>query len=640
MYKNSAMANIKTGLLAFFMSIFILLLPLKFGNPAVLPEASYFPRSLPTWTFFSWPPILFSLISGIILFLTIVLLLNRPHRIYRDYSNLAIPFLWIALSLVSLLGFIKSSCLDFAYLECIYLFGLTSFAFAIFRFLELASEPHRNWLIYAIVISSILIAVYGIYQYHYGLDETKNYVITNILEKGVTITSDFKNRLFDKNNLVFSTFAISNSFAAHLLLILPLCLWFVFEKTKNGFLKHALTIVFAIILFYALFLTGSRAAFLSFFCAGALLMFILPFPKKVKISCLVTGAVIVCLVTLYFTRKGSMLDTINVRLDYYQVAFKMLVDNPITGGGWGDFFHNYTFLKDLANTEAPHMPHNFVLSMGSQAGILAFLCAIAILVYPVLVVMRRIYKAHNRQFYRQFSFPLLLGWSAWSIHSLLDINIQIPATVATGILVSALMLLSNNNQPVDSDITNTHTTFTTFLNRLFFRNWVRSHLVTAQLRKAEKSNILPFKIKIGLPIVWTLLALILATTTIILSLNRISGDIALQNLNRLSSPFDITNLEFTKNKTPMKEINRSLKTCTTLLPYSPFPWAMAGNTARKRKLWKLSEKYYREAVLRSPKRAAFYYDLALAQFKLGKIKQAVLNLKMAKKLFPFKYEQI
>jgi tetratricopeptide (TPR) repeat protein len=139
---------------------------------------------------------------------------------------------------------------------------------------------------------------------------------------------------------------------------------------------------------------------------------------------------------------------------------------------------------------------------------------------------------------------------------------------------------------------------------------------------------------------WNFVALIFAAAAIILSLNRVPGDIALQNLNRLTTPFDITSLEFTKNKFSMKEINSSLKTCTALLPYSPFPWAMAGNAARERNLWSLSEKYYKEAVSRSPKRASFYYDLALAQFRLGKIKQAMLNLKTAKNLFPHKYSSI
>ena len=33
---------------------------------------------------------------------------------------------------------------------------------------------------------------------------------------------------------------------------------------------------------------------------------------------------------------------------------------------------------------------------------------------------------------------------------------------------------------------------------------------------------------------------------------------------RIDNRPDITSLDFTKNKTPMKEINRSLKTCTAL----------------------------------------------------------------------------
>ena len=451
MYNNSSKESIKTGLLLILLSFFVFILPIKLGNPAALPEISYFPISQFTWIFFPWPEILFSLISGIILLFTIILLLNYQRRTYNNHSNLIIPIIWLTLSLTGLLGLIKSTCLDFAYLECIYLFGLASFAFVVFRFLELNNKNYRNWLISAIIISSVLVAIYGIYQYYYGFDETKNYVLNNILNKA-TITTEFKNRLLDKNNLVFSTFAISNNFAAHLILTLPLCLWFVFKKINNILLKHIFTLFIAVILFYALFLTGSRAAFLSFFCACILLIFILPFPKKIKISILAAGSVIFCFAILYFSRKGSIIDTICIRLDYYQAAIQMLFNDPFTGGGWGDFFHNYTFLKKVAGMEAPHMPHNFILSMGAQAGIFALLPSIAILVFPILISIRKMYKAHNRQFYKHLSFPLLLGWSAWSIHSLLDINIQIPATAATGILITALMLLPDCNSPSNNNI--------------------------------------------------------------------------------------------------------------------------------------------------------------------------------------------
>ena len=602
-YKNKGYnsENIKIGFLIFLISLFALLLPIKFGNPAALPEVSYFPFTLSSWIFFSWPATLFSLISGFLLLLSIVLLFNRKHKIYINVPSLISLSLWVTLFLTSLMGIIQSSCLDFAYLECLYLLGLATFAITIFRLLNLNIDKYQKWVIFAIITSSILIALYGIYQYHYGLDATKSYVITNILEKGGNMSTELKARLFDKNNLVFSTFAISNSFAAHLLLTFPLCLWYISKGSESRISKYILTATFAVILLYALFLTGSRASFLSLFCAGVLLIFILPFNKKIKFSLLITGSVILCLIILYLDRKGSLLATINVRLDYYQTALQMLFKDPIIGGGWGDFFHNYTFLKKLPNTEAPHMPHNFILSMGSQAGFLAFLSATAILVYPIVIISCRIYKTHNKQFYKQFSFPLLLGWTAWSIHSLLDVNIQIPATAATGIIITALMLLPNSDTSVKCD------------------------------------NYIPYTISFT---TWNVIALILAITVIVLSFVRIPGDIALHKINSLCSPLKPNTMEFSKNKVPMKNITHSLKITTALIPYSPFPWAIAGSAARERNIWKLSEIYYKQAVIRSPKRASFHYYLAVAQFKLGEINQAILSLKVAKDLFPYKYTSI
>ena len=262
------------------------------------------------------------------------------------------------------------------------------------------------------------------------------------------------------------------------------------------------------------------------------------------------------------------------------------------------------------------MPHNFVLSMGSQAGIFALICATAILLYPLFIMTHRIYKTYDKQFYKRLSFPFLLGWTAWSFHSLLDINIQIPATAATAILITALMLAySEENTSANPP----------------------KIIVAAQKIDRTKHDIITPRI---LFTTWNILAIILATTTIILSLNRIPGDIALQKMNNLCSPFNVMELKLTDNKIPMKSINAQLKACATLLPYSPFPWAMAGNIAQERGLWSLSERYYKEAILHSPKRACFYYNLALAQYKMGKIKQSLQNLKIAKRLFPYMYNKI
>ena len=149
-YKGHDAENIKIGLLIFLISFFALLLPIKFGNPAALPEVSYFPFTLSSWIFFSWPTTLFSLISGFFLLLSIVLLFNKKHKIYINVPSLIGQSLWIVLFLASLVGIIKSSCLDFAYLECLYLLGLATFAITIFRLLNLNIDKHQKWVIFAI----------------------------------------------------------------------------------------------------------------------------------------------------------------------------------------------------------------------------------------------------------------------------------------------------------------------------------------------------------------------------------------------------------------------------------------------------------------------------------------------------------
>ncbi|MEI6424940.1 MAG: hypothetical protein WCP55_22195, partial [Lentisphaerota bacterium] len=59
------------GILCVISAILIFLLPLKFGGIAGIPEIPFFPDSVMTWLVFTWPPILFPLLSSILLALVL-----------------------------------------------------------------------------------------------------------------------------------------------------------------------------------------------------------------------------------------------------------------------------------------------------------------------------------------------------------------------------------------------------------------------------------------------------------------------------------------------------------------------------------------------------------------------------------------
>lgn len=582
-----------TNILLVIFSIFILLLPIKFGSPSALPEIMIYPSNLMSWIVYAWPPVLFTLFSCCILLLTLILLYQKEHLINSNSSNFIIPLLWFLLAICSLLGGVKSSCADFTYLECLYLLGLSLFSFAIFRFLEIKSDKIYNYITIAITIGTIIVSIYGIYQYLSGFNSTRDIVMGIVKSKNIALPPNFYSRLMD--NLVYSTFAISNSLAAHLILTIPLCIYVVSKAYIYKLKKYTLTSLIIIILFTCLILTGSRAAMLSMILSFAV-MFII-FTKKIKYK---TLFILICVlfIAVYFycfSSKGYL--SILIRFDYFKTSFNLFTNNWFTGAGWGAFFHTYPSAKTLLTGEAPHMPHNFLLSMGSQAGIITMFIAFFILILPIYYGIKNIRISKNRA----LDYALLTGYIAWTIHSLMDINIQIPGTVATAIVITALIIYRNRGE--------------------------QKHYLS--YNKYYKN-------------LWSLLMLIICAAGFYFSTIRINGEIALQKLDKTCVPIYkiLTTKDYHFIQPKENKVKELLLESSSLLPYSPFPWATAGNYALANKHWVFAEDCYIKAISLSPKRANFYYRLATTQYYLDKKALAYKNLKIAAKLFPYKYKKI
>jgi len=573
--------------------LFILLLPIKFGTPAALPEISTYPSDFMSWLVYSWSPPLFTLFSSCILLLTLILLYKKNHLINSNSSNFIIPFLWFLLVISSLLGGLKSSCADFTYLECLHLLGLSLFTFAIFRFLEIRSAKNFTFITVAITIGTIFISMYGIYQYLSGFTSTRNIVMEVIQSKDIILPPNFYSRLMD--NLVYSTFSISNSLAAHLILTIPLCIYVVSKIYTSKYLRYIVTSIITIILIICLILTGSRAAILSLVLSIAIMFIVFTKSIKYKVLFILICLVFVSFYFYFFSSKGYL--SILIRLDYFKTSFNLLINNWLTGAGWGSFFHVYPSTKSLLTGEAPHMPHNILLSMGSQAGIITMLIALIILVLPIFYGIRNISVSDNRI----MDYSLLTGYLAWVIHSLMDINIQIPGTVAMAITMTALIIYRKKEEQKHY-----------LNNNKYFKNY------------------------------WSLLMLIICIAGLYFSVTRINGEIALQKLENTCDPvYKILTVKDFHYIPPKKStVKKLLLHSSSLLPYSPFPWASAGNYALANKHWEFAEKCYKKAILLSPDRANFYFRLAMAQYYLDKKNLAYENLEIAAKLFPYKYKKI
>ncbi len=561
--------------------LFIFILPLKFGAPAGIPDINIIPETAAMWIFSFWPPLLFSLISAFLLICCCFTPAATAN--YRNYAA-TIPLLFTVLAFCALAGFTKATCLDFPIQECLYIFGLSAFSIALFIII-MQKEVNPLLILKAVTISTLILTFYGIYQYISGFENTREYVAEVLSKNNIILSEEAKNRF--NNNFIFSTFSISNNFAAHLILTAPICLYMFlysgFLKTK--LLRYTLSSGAMLMIVTALLLSGSRGAILSFALSFIILFALVSMKSKASLF-LILATPLAAAAVIFLVPKDS--GSVFIRFDYLQTGVILLKNNIFTGAGWGDFFHSYTHLKKFLTTEAPHDPHNFIISMGSQAGIAAMITASLIILAPILLVLKKINKLPLKEKFKTLEFPMLLGFTAWSIHSFMDINFQIPGTAAIAIILCIIMI------------------------------------------KIDKPYHCQRKISIPLKSIFLSISLVI----ILAGFYRLRGEYYLSKLSNSCCPqFSLDNSALSN----IPEAKKLLKRAIEAAPYSPFPWGTFGDFAIKNEMKDEAELCFTNAIRLSPGRANFYYSLAMVQMKAGKTGYAIKNMGVAARLFPYKY---
>ena len=654
--KKQAIPN----LIVYLAIAFTFLLPLKYGSMAGLPEIVFtLPNSnILTIFIFTWSPVSFTLLSGTLLILTTIFTYNQPtdktllnsldkNKLPESKipvnTNIFAPILALILLISVFPGVINASTKDFADLQIFHFSGIAAYAIAMFIIIK--DQPDKKIIfLNTIIASTLLVTLIGLKQYYTGFQETLDYVHSQELKTGLKVSNAIMNRL--QQTRIYSTFSICNNLAAHLILTIPISIYalykfkstsitvcivsalftifavalnlpfiimiilttisalipflvyrYISEKNFHS-IKWFIIIPYAFLILFVLRHTGSRGAFLGFGISMIFLIFFSNIKRKLKLlsSFIISAIAIYMIFSDILTRT---LSSMAVRFDYYLAALKMFINHPILGIGWGDFFHEYTRIKTFPTQEAPHTPHNFILSFAAQAGLLGVIASIIVLLLPFIYILllknKHIDTKQNHSTTCQsktFIIYILTGWCAWGIHSLLDLNIQIPGTFATAFLL--LLLLPNIP--------------------LFYS---KSNFSTPQYNLIK------------------IIIILLSSIMVFYSYKRLKQEQALFTLQKLAN-FSIVPEK--QKQIPFKYIESQLQYTTQLMPNSPFPWSVAGNAANNSGHFFKAEQYFKEAIKKSPKRASFYEKLSKCQFRLKKYSESKKNHQKAITLFPYAFQ--
>ena len=209
--------------------------------------------------------------------------------------------------------------------------------FSLFMFYLIArTYLRKRTLLTVAVIIPIVISMYSFWQYSVGFQYTSQLISESGFSSSVQTA--LQHRIQDKR--LFATFALPNSFAGYLIILLTLQLGFFFTQPKE---VRKVIIFSAILVIANLMLTRSLGAFLSL---GVTLLIITIIKRDIflqsRFLALILAIALILPLAEGYRRYGRLTsfkptDSIFQRSLYFEAAANIFQDNRLLGTGAGTF---------------------------------------------------------------------------------------------------------------------------------------------------------------------------------------------------------------------------------------------------------------------------------------------------------------
>ncbi len=242
--------------------------------------------------------------------------------------------------------------------------AFTLFYFVVINTIE--NKKQYKFILYLCVISAVLTAIMGLYQYIFGDVYSQAWLDSNMFE-------DIKMR-------VYSTFENPNVYGEYLLLMIPIMMSLLW--TEKGVFKKIVLFAFFGISMLALILTFSRGCWLAIIFSIGLLMIIIDkrFVFLGFLLLLILPFVLPETIINRFMSIGNLSDSsTSYRVYIWMGTLAMLKDYWFCGVGLGESSFNTIYpLYSYASIQTPHS-HNTYLQLVSQFGIVGLIVFLGII---------------------------------------------------------------------------------------------------------------------------------------------------------------------------------------------------------------------------------------------------------------------
>jgi O-antigen ligase len=270
----------------------------------------------------------------------------------------------------------------------------------------------------------------------------------------------------------FSTFMTSNNLACYLVMIVPLCFYFLtLERRNTG--GYRWTFLLGLISL-ALFMTASKGGILTYFILTLLMLISMyrfdregfyPFLKRVSFSVMAALVLTAILwnvawkpegqnsfkneVSTFMVTSDKIESSATGRIHYWETAYHIWKDHWVVGSGIGTYaVLNSKYQENVYYSKHAHNDYLEILAESGIVGLLFFIASIAALfilairAFQVINLKRGASLLAEDRFHKNlFGACLVLSLSGFLIHSFIDFNWEIPAN-RTLFLILLMMLAS------------------------------------------------------------------------------------------------------------------------------------------------------------------------------------------------------
>ena len=293
-----------------------------------------------------------------------------------------------------------------------------------------AGQRRRDTIALALAVTAALVALHGLYQALWGLDE-----LVSRIEAGMAVAG--RRLVLERaaDGRAFAAFPTPAALGGFLALSLPLTLGTALGRTgpARGALMGLAVIQGAGLLAAAS--ATAAAALLAAVVLGAAVA--RPAARRV-LGAVVIGTILVAGVILIRGAQVTDVDAVGspwrLRAANFRAAGEMIADHPWTGVGAGGFGEVYPQYRRPLDNETQHV-HNLPLELCAELGVPAAVLFSALFFYIFLSPLLR-----RREDAPLWARGAAVGLAALAIQNLVDFTILLPSLLWLGAIVRGLLV--------------------------------------------------------------------------------------------------------------------------------------------------------------------------------------------------------